>query len=263
MTQELDAVVVKDRIDAGGLDTYYEIHGAGEPLLYLHGGFNPIEMLGDIIPALAAQYRLYLPERQGQGRTPDRDGPVTFASMAQDTIAFLEAVGLTGAHLVGFSDGAMVALLVALERPDLVQRLVLIGQYANPDGCPPFYRELMENFTPETFPPMFRQMYDTLSPDGPEHFPVFFAKLQPNWLSPGVPLSRLGDVQSPTLVLIGDDDCVTPEHAAAMVRELPAGSQLGVVPGTSHGLPFEKPALVNQLVLDFLNGQQAVKMIQQ
>ena len=171
MTQELDAVVVKDRIDAGGLDTYYEIHGAGEPLLYLHGGFNPIEMLGDIIPALAGQYRLYLPERQGQGRTPDRDGPVTFPSMAQDTIAFLEAVGLTGAHLVGFSDGAMVALLVALERPDLVQRLVLIGQYANPDGCPPFYREMMEKFTPESFPPMFRQMYDRLSPDGPGALP--------------------------------------------------------------------------------------------
>jgi hypothetical protein len=70
MTQELDAVVVKDRIDAGGLDTYYEIHGAGEPLLYLHGGFNPIEMLGDIIPALAGQYRLYLPERQGPGTDP-------------------------------------------------------------------------------------------------------------------------------------------------------------------------------------------------
>src|SRR6185437_9593806 len=132
MTQELNAVVVKDRIDAGGLDTYYEIHGAGEPLLYLHGGFNPIEMLGEIIPALAGQYRVYLPERQGQGRTPDRDGPVTFPGMAQDTIAFLEAVGLTGAHLVGFSDGAMVALLVALQRPDLVRRLVLIGQYANP-----------------------------------------------------------------------------------------------------------------------------------
>src|SRR4029077_20900660 len=103
-------------------------------LLYLHGGFNPIEMLGDIIPALAGQYRLYLPERQGQGRTPDRDGPVTFPSMAQDTIAFLEAVGLTGAHLVGFSDGAMVALHVALERPDLVQRLLLIGPYAHPGG---------------------------------------------------------------------------------------------------------------------------------
>jgi len=262
MTGQLDRVVVKDRVDAGDLDTYYEVHGAGEPLLYLHGGFNPIEMLGEILPALAQRYRVYLPERQGQGRTPDRDGPITFQSMADDTIAFFEAVGLSAAHLAGFSDGAMVAIHVALQRPDLVRRLVLMGQYANPDGCPPFYTELMEQFTPDTFPPMFRQMYDSLSPDGPEHFPVFFNKLKPNWLSPGVPLERLADVQSPTLVLIGDDDCVTPEHAAAMVRALPAGSQLGVVPGTSHGLPFEKPDLVNRLILDFLEDQQAEKMIQ-
>jgi pimeloyl-ACP methyl ester carboxylesterase len=261
MTGQLDGVVVKDRIDAGGLDTYYEIHGTGEPLLYLHGGFNNIEMLGGILPALAQRHRVYLPERQGQGRTPDRDGPITFQSMAADTIAFAEAVGLSATHIVGFSDGAMVAIHVALQRPDLVRRLVLIGQYANPDGCPPFYAELMEQFTADTFPAMFRQMYDALSPDGPEHFPVFFNKLKPNWLSPGVSLQRLGDVQSPTLVLIGDDDCVTPEHAAAMVRALPAGSQLGIVPGTSHGLPFEKPDLVNQLTLGFLRDQQTEKMI--
>ena len=90
---------------------------------------------------------------------------------------------------------------------------------------------------------------------------MFFNKLKPNWLSPGVSLHRLGDVQPPTLVLIGDDDCVTPEHAAAMVRALPAGSQLGVVPGTSHGLPFEKPDLVKQLILEFLKAQQTEKMI--
>jgi hypothetical protein len=90
MTRQLDGTVVKDRVDAGGLDTYYEVHGAGEPLMYLHGGFNPVEMLGEILPALAQQYRVYLPERQGQGRTPDRDGPVTFRGMADDTIAFFE-----------------------------------------------------------------------------------------------------------------------------------------------------------------------------
>jgi pimeloyl-ACP methyl ester carboxylesterase len=261
MTRQLDGTVVKDRIDAGGLDTYYEVHGAGEPLMYLHGGFNPVEMLGEILPALAQRHRVYLPERQGQGRTPDRDGPVTFQGMARDTIAFFEAVGLSAAHLVGFSDGAMVAIHVALQRPDLVRRLVLIGQYANPDGCPPSYAELMEQLTPDTVPPMFRQMYDSLSPDGPGHFPVFFDKLKPNWLSPGVSLERLGDIQSPTLVLIGDDDCVTPQHAAAMVRALPAGSQLGIIPGTSHGLPFEKPDLVSRLTLDFLVDKQAGTMI--
>ena len=116
-------------------------------------------------------------------------------------------------------------------------------------------------FTVDTFPPMFRQMCESLSPDGPEHFPVFFEKAKSLFLAPGVPLEQLGDVQSQTLVLIGDDDRVTPEHAAAMVRELPEGSQLAVVPGTSHGLPYEKPDLMNRLILDFLEPQQVQKMI--
>jgi len=140
MTRQLDGTVVKDRIDVGGLDTYYEVHGAGEPLMYLHGGFNTIEMLCEILPAAARQYRVDLPERQGQGRTPDRDGPITYQSMADDTIAFFEAVGLSAAHLVGFSDGAMVAIRVALQRPDLVRRLVLIGQYAQPGRMPALLR---------------------------------------------------------------------------------------------------------------------------
>ena len=96
-------------------------------------------MLGGILPPLAERYRVYLPERQGQGRTPDRDGPVTFETMAATRSRSSRRSGSPAAHLVGFSDGAMVAMHVALERPDLVHRLVLIGQYANPDGCPPFY----------------------------------------------------------------------------------------------------------------------------
>jgi pimeloyl-ACP methyl ester carboxylesterase len=208
----------------------------------------------------AEHHRVYVPERQGQGRTPDRDGPISHESMARDTIAFLEAMELTSPGVVGFSDGAMVAMHLAVERPDLVGRLVLIGQPASVDGCPPAYLEMMEHMTADTFPPMFREMYDAISPDGPEHFPVIFEKAKPCFTT-GIGLERLAAVQSPTLVLIADNDCVTPEHAAAMVRILPDGSQLGVVPGTSHGMPFEKPDLVNRLTLDFLNPDQVDKMM--
>ena len=126
MVDQLADPTVKDRVDTNGLDTYYEIHGTGEPLVYLHGGFNSIEMLSQSLPALAERHRVYVPERQGHGRTPDRDGPITFETMASDTIAFLEAMDLSAPGVVGFSDGAMVAMHVALARPDLVGRLVLM-----------------------------------------------------------------------------------------------------------------------------------------
>lgn len=181
--------------------------------------------------------------------------------MAQDTIAFMTALGIDSAHLVGWSDGSLVGLLVALRRPELVRKLVLIGQYVSLEGATPEGRELMARFTPETLPPMLEHLYAAVSPDGPEHFRVVFDKMAPLWRNPtGIAVSDLAGVTAPTLVLLGDDDLLTIEHAAAVQRALP-DSQLAVVPGASHALPMEKPELTNRLVLDFLADEQVPKMM--
>jgi hypothetical protein len=89
------------RVEANGVDTYYEIDGEGEPVVLLHGGFVTVDSWAPQRAALAARHRLYLPERRGHGRTPDVDGPLSYAVMAADTIAFMDAVGfLPSAHLV-------------------------------------------------------------------------------------------------------------------------------------------------------------------
>jgi pimeloyl-ACP methyl ester carboxylesterase len=103
-------------VNAGGVHTYYEIYGEGEPLVLLHGGLATAESWAMQIPALSERHRVYVPERRGHGRTPDVAGPITYEIMAADTGAFLDAAG-AGAHLVGWSDGAMVGMLVALRRP--------------------------------------------------------------------------------------------------------------------------------------------------
>jgi len=103
---------------------------------------------------------------------------------------------------------------------------------------------------------LFRPQYEPLSPDGPEHFPVVFAKWLRMWREePDIELSALAGLTMPVLVMQGDDDGVRVEHSAAVARALP-NAQLAVVPGTSHALPLEKPALVNQLLLDFLAEEQ-------
>ena len=104
-------------IDAGGVHTYYEVRGPGDPVVMLHGGFATIETWEAQAAALAERYRVYLPERRGHGRTPDVDGRMTYEAMAADTAAFMEALGIGPAHLVGWSDGGSVALYVALRRP--------------------------------------------------------------------------------------------------------------------------------------------------
>ena len=240
------------RIDANGVATYYEVDGEGEPVILLHGGFVSIESWTPQRAALAARYRLYLPERRGHGRTPDVPGPLSFEVMARDTIAFAEAIGLSSVDLIGWSDGAIVGLEMALLRPDLVRSLVFIGAAANLEGWTDESREDAANLTPESLPSFIREAYDRLSPDGPDHFPVVFERLVTLWRTePHHELSELERISARTLVLVGDHDGVTVDHAAAIQQAIP-GAQLAVLPGSDHFLLFQKRELANRLILDFL-----------
>ena len=244
---------VKDYVAAGVVRTYYEAHGSGDPLVLLHGGLCTIETFSGLTPQLAERFRVYLPERRGHGRTPDVDGPITYELMAQDTIAFLDALSLSRVHLAGWSDGAVVGLLVALRRPDLVRRLVMIGQNVNPDGLVPEAAEMTKlAHMPDVLPPMLRDLYAAVSPDGPDHWDVVVDKVwQMIRTEPDIALTELEKVSAPTLVVVAEHDMVTEEHARAMQRALPE-SRLQVVPDATHGLPMEKPDVVARLVVDFL-----------
>ncbi|MEO6577518.1 MAG: alpha/beta hydrolase [Candidatus Limnocylindria bacterium] len=240
-------------VDADGLRTYYEVVGQGEPLLLLHGGLTTIETLAGLTATLTDTYRVYLPERRGHGRTADVEGNITYESMAQDTIAFMSTVGLESAHVVGWSDGAVVGLLVALRRPDLARKLVLVGQQVNMAGISPEFLGMMElEKMPDILPPSLREMYVAVSPDGPDHWDVVVDKVwQMLRTEPNIALSELAGVSAPTLIVIGEHDFPTAEHAADMQRSFP-NAQLTVVPDATHGLPMEDPELLGRLIRDFL-----------
>src|SRR5690242_10739366 len=107
-------------VETNGVRTYYEVTGTGEPLLFLHGGMCPAETLDAQVAGLAPHFQVFVPERYGHGRTADIDAPLTYETQAEHTIAFMDALGIESAHLAGWSDGALAALLVALRRPGLV-----------------------------------------------------------------------------------------------------------------------------------------------
>lgn len=251
---------VGEYVNAGGVRTYYETYGEGEPLVLLHGGLATAESWAMQIPALAERYRVYVPERRGHGRTPDVAGPMTYEMMAEDTAAFLDAAGTGTAHLVGWSDGAVVGMLVALRRPELVRKLVVIGQYFNFDGQVPEFRAMIDYWGSE-LPEELHEVYDRVSPDGPEHFPVVLEKMTRMWREePEIALPELAGVGAPALVMQGDDDIVKVEHSAVLAATLP-DAQLAVIPGSSHLAPLEKPDLVNRLILEFLSDHQPEKMM--
>jgi len=239
-------------IDVNGRKTYYEVHGDGEPLLLMHGGFCTVETFSRQTPGFAQRYRVIVPERRGHGRTPDVDGPMTYEAMAEDTIGLMLALGIESAHLVGYSDGGNTALVLALRRPELVRKLVCIGANFHYDGMAPVALQVMEHATPENFYPRLINKYKEVSPDGPDHLPIVFEKIIRMWREePALTREELARIQAPTLVLVGDRDWVAMEHTVDMFRSIP-NAQLCVVPGATHGAPFEKAALVNEIVLDFL-----------
>lgn len=234
-------------VELGEVRSWYDEQGEGEPLVLLHPGGADARAWAPNIEPLAARFHVFTPERRGHGRTPDVEGPITYELMASDTVAFLERVVGGAAHVVGCSAGTSVALLVALRRPDLVRRLVLIAGVFHRDGWVP------DAIDPDASPPeVLARGYAELSPDGADHLPVVSAKLaRMSWEEPTLTESDLSGVGSRTLVRVADDDEVMLEHAIALYRGVP-DAELAVVPGTSYGLLHEKPALCNSIMVDFL-----------
>jgi pimeloyl-ACP methyl ester carboxylesterase len=243
---------VGDYVDVGGLRTWFDAAGQGDPLVLLHGGLCTNETWGAQMPAFAERFQVIAPERRGHGHTPDVEGPMNYRDMATDTMRFLETVVKQPAHLVGWSDGGIVGLLVAISRPDLVRKLVAISANTNPDAGVPGADEMFQGGPDAPALERLRSAYAATSPDGPEHWPTVFAKFEEMISTqPYIEPVELAAIEAPTLVLSADDDMVTLEHTVELYRAIPR-SELAVVPGTSHALIFEKPELVNRIILDFL-----------
>jgi pimeloyl-ACP methyl ester carboxylesterase len=236
-------------VELDGVTTWFEVDGDGDPLVLLHGGLSDGTAWGLQVPAFAEAYRVFNPDRRGHGKSPDTDAPFDYDEMAAETIAFLEHVVGGPAHLVGWSDGGIVALLVSLARPDLVRRQVLIGANFHYEGLLPEF-DTGDDPDAESMA-MIKAIYDGVALD-PSHWPAFYAKSLVNFrASPTMDANELEAVRAPTLVLAGDDDCIHHAHTVELFETIPA-AQLAIVPGTSHMLLLEKPALLNQLILEFL-----------
>jgi pimeloyl-ACP methyl ester carboxylesterase len=235
-------------VQVGAVRTWYDEHGDGEPLVLMHGGLVDARWFEPNLAPLAEHFHVYTPERRGHGHTPDVDGPITYQLMADDTIGFLDTVVGGPADLVGHSDGAVVAMLIAIQRPDLVKRLVMIsgGFDKSGEAAPDM------EFDAAQVVPFLGPAYGEVSPDGEAHFPVVVDKIGEMFRNePHVDPADLGRISARSLVMYADDDLMTLGHAVEMFDALP-NAELAVVPGTSHFLTQEKPHLVNALLVDFL-----------
>jgi pimeloyl-ACP methyl ester carboxylesterase len=232
-------------VQLGDVHTYYEEDGEGEALVLLHPGLADSRAFEEYVPEFAHYFHVFRPDRRGHGRTPDVEGPITYEQMARDTIAFLERIVGGPAYLLGHSDGAPVALLAALERPDLVRKLVFSCGVFHHDGWAPGAIDLDD----ETLA-FFVDYWGAVAPDGREHFWVVKEKLdRMHREEPTLTVEDLAGYPGPALIMVGDRDEEIPiEHTLALREGLP-DAQLAVLPGADHG------SLDARIVIEFLASQ--------
>ncbi|MEF2977627.1 alpha/beta fold hydrolase [Subtercola sp. YIM 133946] len=219
--------------------------------MLLHGGFCTLEPLRPLAEVLAAHFTVYAYERPGHGRTPDVEGAYSYEGGAAELLAFLDARGLDSAHVVGFSDGAVIALMLAIGHPERVRSLVAISANFAPSGFTGTFDEVAPADLVTAFEPT-RQLYGALSPDGPGHADVVLAKLAELWATgPQIAPETLGSVSAPSLIVSGEFDTIHPEHSRLIAGSI-AHSRLYIVPGATHDLVEQHRDQVIALVSDFV-----------
>ena len=279
---ESRAVSEERYVHANGIDIHYLDQGEGEPLVLLHGGMvstNPIwagvpVAYASHIETLAEHFRVIAPDSRGCGRTAHTDGPVSFDLLADDVAALIDALGLKRPLIAGFSDGAIIATVLGIRRPDTLRAIVNHAGFDEFDPQAPTFammRQLLGGRAEATeadpdaaarlfegsdeMRPMFELMkQDQDSGQGEGHWRTY---LRLSWerttQHPGDTYADFAKITVPTLILCGDrDDFCNVEQAVEAYRQLPNG-ELAILPGHGHYIP---PAAI-QATIEFFERRLA------
>jgi pimeloyl-ACP methyl ester carboxylesterase len=240
------------------VESYIDVHGHPtwvsddrsdlSPILLLHGGLvSSATSWSDVPDQLHRNHRVVMFDRRGHGHTADTPEPFHYRSMAQEAAAVIEALSLGPVNAVGYSDGANVLLHLALDRPELLRAMALISGNFHHDALYPDGEQMLDSFVEVS-----ADLYAEYSPDGAEHWPIVAAKglKMAFHEEPTFSIEDLAHISTPTLVLAGDDDMFPATHTVALYGALP-NAQLAILPGASHLVVFEQPALLAELIHTF------------
>jgi pimeloyl-ACP methyl ester carboxylesterase len=225
----------------------YEWDNNGEAVVLLHGGLSQTSHWDSyILPAVEDDFHVYAYDRTGHGFTGDRTESFHYAFQTKEAIAYLEEVVKEPAHLIGYSDGGIVALMVAMQRPELVRSIITLGANFHPDGV-----VHIDDFD-GVVSVENQEEYNRTSPDAPETLAHKIRKMIDIQKSePDLTHADLATIQCPVMVMAGDDDVIQHNHTVELYENIPLG-QLAIVPATSHKFIKERPALAQLLIREFL-----------
>ena len=220
--------------EVNGLRMYYEIYGQGKPLVLIHGGGSTIQTsFGRIIPHLTKRRKVIGVELQAHGRTSDRNTEISFEQDADDITALLKNLNIAKADFFGFSNGGTTALLIAIRHPGIADKVIAASAMCKRSGVPSRFWNFMKQAKLEHMPQQYKDAYIKVAPD-PDNLHIMHDKCAKRMTEfKDISDEQLKSIKTPVLIIVGDKDVMTPEHAVEMHR-LISDSQLAVIPG-GHG----------------------------
>ena len=240
---------VATTVALNGIELYYEVHGRGEPLILIHGGLGNAGYWSNQIEAFAKKYQVIALDSRGHGRSTFNEEPISYALMTSDVLALMDYLEIAKADIVGWSDGGIIGLELAINHPDRVNRIVAYGANYDPSGV---RSDIGESERFNAYIEQAAADYQTLSPD-PTRWDAFLENIGNMWATePNYTPAQLSAITTPMLILDGkEEEAIDTDHTKLMADLIP-GADLHLIAGTGHFAMLEKPAEFNEIVLDYL-----------
>ncbi len=234
-----------------GARLWYATYGAGSPVILLHGGLaNSDYWANQIGPLVSAGHRVIMIDSRGHGRSSRDDRPYTYELMASDVIAVMDSLNIKRAAIVGWSDGAIIGLVMAIKDPGRVSRVFAFAANMDPSGVKP---DVLSNPTFARFGNEAATAYAHLSPT-PDGFAAFAKAINTMWdTEPNYSVADLATIRAPVAIVDGDhDEAIKREHTLYLAKTI-HGAQLIILPNVSHFAMLQAPAEFNTAMLRFVN----------
>lgn len=232
-----------------GISVHYAVWGDGSPLILLHGGLGNIEYFGGQIAELAKQYRVIAMDSRGHGQSTRNADPYSYGLMAKDVIGLMDHLKIDKASIVGWSDGGIIGLDIAMNHPDRLDRLFAFGANTNVAGLKP---NVDKDPTFSKYIEVAGKDYERLSKT-PKDYNDFVGAISQMWATqPDYKPEQLAKITASVAIADGEhDEAIRQEHNVEMAKAIP-GAKLVILPGVSHFAMLQDPKLFTQAVLEFL-----------
>jgi pimeloyl-ACP methyl ester carboxylesterase len=236
--------------NANGISLHYSVYGTGSPVVLLHGGLANADYWGNQIKALAPHYTVIVMDSRGHGRSTRDSRPYGYDLMADDVVALMDVLKVSKADIVGWSDGGIIGLDLAMRYPDRVRKIFAFGANTVTAGVKD---GVDKNPTVAAFVQRAGLEYKAYSAT-PKEYDAFVGQIEKMWASqPNWTDAQLGSITAPVLVVDGDhDEAIKREHTEYIAATIPHAGLL-ILPNTSHFAFLQDPELFNYAILHFLS----------